>query len=111
MSVVREIERDAFLKVAFHDGVTIHTVKHFGRYRPAELQTALDLAAPPDFTGVTCIEAGCDRRYGLEWDHFHPVAAGGETTFANVGPRCWPHHRDKSEAERRAGLYRRERRG
>ena len=58
VSVVREIAKDAFLKVAFHDGVEIRKVTHFGRHRPAELRTALELGAPPDFAGVTCCEAG-----------------------------------------------------
>ena len=66
--------RTAFLKVVLHDGVQIHTVKHFGRYRPAELETALMLGAPPGFEGVSCAELGCDRKLGLQWDHEDPVA-------------------------------------
>ena len=49
VSVVREIAKDAFLKVAFHDGVEIKQVAHLGRHRSAELETALALGAPPDF--------------------------------------------------------------
>lgn len=105
VSLARELEKDAFLKVVLHDGVQIHTVKHFGRYRKAELRTALELGAPPEFAGVSCTGDDCDRRYGLEWDHVVPLAAGGETSFENIGPRCRPHHKDKSERERQAGLY------
>ena len=57
-----------------HDGVNIRTVAHFGRRRPVELDTALGLGAPPDFDGVICAALGCDRKYGLQWDHVDPVA-------------------------------------
>jgi hypothetical protein len=63
--VARDLAQDAFLKVVLHDGVNIHSVAHFGRYRPAELETALALGGPPDFDGVTCAEIGCDRKAGL----------------------------------------------
>jgi hypothetical protein len=98
--------KDAFLKVVIHDGVKIHTVKHFGRHIPAELRTALELGSLPDLDGVICSEAGCDRRYGLEWDHDNPVANGGETSYVNLGPKCAPHHWDKTERDRKAGKHR-----
>ena len=98
VSVVREIAKDAFLKVAFHDGVEIKQVAHLGRHRPAELETALGLGAPPDFAGVTCCEPGCERRYGLEWDHVDPVANQGLTSFDNLEARCHPHHWEKTKA-------------
>ena len=79
VSIARELAKDGFLKVVLHDGVQIHTVKHFGRHRPAELETALMLGAPPGFEGVSCAELGCDRKLGLQWDHEDPVA--------NVAPR------------------------
>ena len=104
VSVARELEKDAFLKVVLHDGVNIHTVAHFGRHRPATLETALMLGAPPEFEGVSCAENGCDRRYGLEWDHVDPCANGGETSLANLRPECKPHHWDKTERDRKAGL-------
>ena len=106
VGVVREMSADAFLKVVLHDSVNIHTVKHVGRHIPAELRTALELGAPPDFDGVTCSEEGCDRRYGLEWDHVDPVANGGETSFENLDPKCEPHHWDKTEQDRRDGKLR-----
>jgi HNH endonuclease len=104
VAVVREIAKDAFLKVAFHDGVEIKKIAHLGRRRPAELQTALELGAPPDLAGVTCCEAGCDRQYGLEWDHVDPVANQGPTSFENLAARCYPHHREKTKRDRAAGL-------
>ena len=43
---------------------------------------------------------------------------GGPTSYDNLKPRCWPHHRDKTELDRLAGLLdgrvteaRREKRG
>ncbi len=104
VAIARELERDAFLKAVLHDGVNVHTVAHFGRRRPAHLETALLLGAPPEFDGITCSEEGCDRRYGLEWDHLDPCANGGETSLENLGPKCKPHHWDKTERDRRAGL-------
>jgi hypothetical protein len=104
--VAREMAKDAFLKAVLHDGVNIHTVKHFGRHIPAELRTALELGPLPDLDGVTCSEEGCDRRYGLEWDHVDPVANGGETSFVNLRPKCEPHHWDKTEEDRKQGKLR-----
>jgi hypothetical protein len=104
VAVARDLATDAFVKAVLHDGVSIHTVAHFGRHIPAELRTALELGPAPDFDGVECIEPGCGRRYGLEWDHVDPVANHGPTSFANLKPRCWNHHRDKTELDRLAGL-------
>jgi hypothetical protein len=102
---------DAFVKLVTHDGVRIESVLHLGRHRRAELATALDLGPPPHFAGKQCCEPGCTRRYGLEWDHVDPVANGGVTSFANLVARCWPHHRDKTERDRAAGLLDGRRRG
>ena len=104
--VARDLGRDAFLKAVIHDGVRIDTVAHFGRHLKAELRTALELGAPPDLDGITCCEAGCDRRHGLEWDHLNPVANWGPTSYDNLQPRCWPHHQEKTERDRKAGLLR-----
>ena len=104
VSAVRERIDDAFVKALLHDGVNIQTVSHHGRRRPAELNTALELGAAPDFDGVTCAEPGCTRRYGLQWDHKDPCANGGLTSFDNMQPLCTPDHWDKTERDRRAGL-------
>jgi hypothetical protein len=104
VSVARQVSADAFLKAVLHDGVRIATVKHFGRHIPAELRTALELGPPPDFDGVTCVEEGCGRKYGLEWDHVNPRANGGPGSYENLAARCWPHHRSKTERDRGAGL-------
>lgn len=104
VELARQLAEDAFVKGVLHDGVNIHHVWHAGRYKKAELRTALELGAAPGFDGVACVELGCDRRYGLEWDHVDPVANGGPTTFENLDPYCRPEHRDKTEADRAAGL-------
>jgi hypothetical protein len=111
VSLARELGRDAFLKAVLHDGVKIDTIAHFGRKTTAALRTALSLGSPPRFEGLTCSEAGCDRRYHLEHDHIDPVANDGPTSFANIQPLCWPHHRIKTERDRRAGLLRGKPRG
>jgi hypothetical protein len=104
VSVVRDALPDAFVKLVTHDGTKIEQVVHLGRRIPAVLRTALELGAPPRFDGVTCVEDGCDRRYGLEWDHVDPVANGGPTSVENLKCRCRPCHRAKTERDRAAGL-------
>ena len=99
-----EAARGAFLKVLELKGLDIGRVAHIGRRAPAELRTALSLGAPPHFEGAACRVDGCGRRYGLEWDHVDPVANGGKTSYANLSAKCWGHHREKTEADRAAGL-------
>ncbi len=106
VSLVRELSEDAFLKAVIHDGTRIETVAHFGRHIKAELLTALTLGAPPDFDGVSCAEAGCDRRYHLERDHVNPRGNHGPTSLANMQLLCWPHHQEKTARDRNAGLLR-----
>ncbi|MGA3217463.1 MAG: HNH endonuclease signature motif containing protein [Acidimicrobiales bacterium] len=101
----RDTADDAFIKALTHDGVRIETVAHFGRHIPAELRTALELGEPPGFDGVSCTEPGCNRRYGLEWDHVDPVAHHGPTSYDNLRPRCKLCHWQKTERDRQAGLF------
>jgi hypothetical protein len=104
VSVVKELAEDAFLKAVVHDGTRIDTVVHYGRHIKAEVRTALNLGAPPDFDGVTCAAAGCDRRYHTEIDHKDPKANWGPTAFENLQALCYPHHQEKTARDRRAGL-------
>jgi hypothetical protein len=106
VDIARELAKDAFVKVVLHDGVAVHTVAHLGRKRPAHLETAPLLGAPPDFDGVTCSKDGCDRRYGLQWDHIDPVANDGLTARDNLQRLCVPHYTEKTERDRKAGLLR-----
>ncbi|MGH8975446.1 MAG: DUF222 domain-containing protein, partial [Acidimicrobiia bacterium] len=104
VSLVRELAGDAFLKAVLHDGVDLHTVKHFGRHIRAEVRTALELGRPPDFEGLTCSDANCDRRHHLEIDHKNPNANWGPNAYDNFQALCWPHHRAKTTRDRHAGL-------
>jgi hypothetical protein len=104
VSIAREMAKDGFLKAVLHDGVNIHTVKHFGRHIPATLRTALELGPPPDFDGLQCADDGCDRRHGIEIDHRNPIANGGPTSASNLNPKCTPSHRTKTEHDRANGL-------
>jgi hypothetical protein len=104
VSLVRELAEDAFLKAVLHDGVELHTVKHFGRHIRAEIRTALLLGWPPDFDGLRCAEPNCDRHYYLEIDHRNPNANWGPTDYDNLQGLCGPHHREKTARDRQAGL-------
>ena len=107
VSVVRQaVADDAFIKAVVMKGVEIHTVAHLGRRKTAELRTALELGPPPQFEGAVCVEDGCDRRYGLEWDHDDPVANDGPTSYENLMARCKPDHWAKTERDRKAGKLR-----
>jgi Domain of unknown function (DUF222) len=102
VEIAKQLCEDAFLKGVLTDGINVHTVKHFGRYRPAELRTALDLGPGPGFTGAECVD--CGRRWGLQWDHINPVANRGITSFENIAGRCYIDHKAKTERDRQAGL-------
>ena len=102
VELAHELGKDAFLKAVLHDGVALHTIKHFGRHFPAELRTALDLGPVPAFTGARC--GDCGSRFGLEYDHVNPVANKGETSLSNVQALCWDDHQAKTERDRQAGL-------
>lgn len=104
VSLARQIGQDAFLKGVLVDGTEIKKVKHYGRHIPAEMRTALELGPVPEFDGVACVHEGCGRRNGLEWDHVDPKANWGPTAYDNLQPRCRPHHKEKTERDRRAGL-------
>jgi hypothetical protein len=104
VDVVRAAAVDAFVKVVLRDGRKLDTVIHHGRHIPAVLRTALDLGDPERLDGAVCVEDGCDRRHDLEWDHDDPVANGGPTSYENLNARCRPHHWEKTERDRKAGL-------
>ena len=103
VSTVMTAARDAFIKGVLHDGVEIQHVVHYGRRPNATQRTALMLGLPTEFDGAKCQEPGCDRRYGLEYDHIDPVANGGATTLRNILTRCDEHHDQKTERDRLAG--------
>jgi hypothetical protein len=104
VQLVRERVVDAFVKAVVHDGTKVDTIVHYGRRRPALLQSVLDLGDPPEFDGPVCSEAGCDRRFGLQWDHREPVANGGATSRDNLDPLCVPDHIAKTERDHANGV-------
>jgi hypothetical protein len=104
---VRElVDRGAFVKAVLHDGVDVTTVAHYGKHPPALLQTVLELGRPPDFDGVACSVEGCDRRSHCERDHLEPRANGGAWSRDNIAWKCWYHHVEKTERDRKAGRFR-----
>jgi len=86
-------------------GVELGALDLGGRQRSAELRSALLLGAAPAFAGAVCATVGCERRWGLALDHLNPVANRGRTTWANVEPKCWPCHDEKTRADRAEGLF------
>jgi hypothetical protein len=103
VSLVRERVVDAFIKAVVHDGTKVDAIVHYGRRRPALLQSLLDLGDPPDFDPASCSEEGCDRRFGLQWDHVDPVANGGATSRDNLEALCVPDHVAKTDRDRAEG--------
>ena len=102
MGSAADIARDAVITVVLHDGKKINAYKRFNRHIPAELMTLLGIGDPPDFDGCVCVD--CGARFAPEIDHVDPRANGGPTMFENLGPRCPPCHKAKTERDREAGL-------
>jgi len=96
VSRARALLGDAFLKGVVHDGRRVTHVKHFGRHRPAEVDTALMVEAVVRAGSLRCSAPGCDRTVGLEWDHRKPFARGGPTSVENLQALCRFHHRLKT---------------
>ena len=107
VSKAREMLADAFLKGVVADGTRVTHVKHFGRHRPAEVDTALMVQSFLSHGGLRCSVEGCDRTVGLEWDHEVPFAGGGPTSAANLNALCRHHHVEKGAGKmaRRGGRW------
>ena len=84
----KEMLNDCFLKGVLVDGKKIVTVKHFGRHRPAELDTALLVRSVLTDGQVICKVEGCGQTAGIQWDHAQPFALGGPTSEGNLNPFC-----------------------
>ncbi|HET9060159.1 MAG TPA: DUF222 domain-containing protein [Acidimicrobiales bacterium] len=102
VGVINAALDDAFVKAILYYGSEINAVAHFGRHINEQLLTALKLGAPPTFEGAVCATPGCGRRFGLQKDHIVPVAAKGETSYANLQYLCYHCHSDKTERDRKA---------
>ena len=88
VSVARQMMSDAFLKGVVYDGTVVTHVEHFGRHRPAEVDTALLVQAVLTHGKVVCEVEQCDRTTGIQWDHKVPFARGGPTSSRNLHPTC-----------------------
>jgi len=87
---VREWMDDAFLAAVVTRGTEITKVVHLGRRFTSEQRTALQWRDP------VCARKGCDRRLGLQYDHFEDWA-DTRTTRVPAGRRfCAPCHRLKT---------------
>ena len=94
-SRAREMLADCFLKGVLVDGKKVVTVKHFGRHRPAELDTALLVRSVLEEGQVICTVVGCDHTARIHWDHAKPHALGGPTSEDNLNPMCAFDNREK----------------
>ena len=95
VSVAKEMLANCFLKGVLVDGKKILTVKHFGRHRPAELDTALLARSVLGHGQVICEVEGCDHTARIQWDHAQPFARGGPTSEDNLKPMCGFDNREK----------------
>lgn len=83
----RSLTHDAILKGIVTKGCDVQTVVHVGRTVPTRLRTALEARDP------VCVVPGCDRRHGLEIDHYKiAYADGGATSLENLARLCRWHH-------------------
>jgi hypothetical protein len=99
VSRARELLADAFLKGVLVDGKRVISVKHFGRHRPAELDTALLVRSVLSEGQVRCVVEQCGQTARIQWDHAQPFARGGPTSADNLNPMC-PFHNRAKEAGR-----------
>ena len=95
VSRAKEMLADCFLKGVLVDGKKVVTVKHFGRHRPAELDTALLVRSVLEHGRVICIVEGCDHTARIQWDHAKAWARGGATAEDNLNPMCGFDNREK----------------
>ncbi|MGD0394597.1 MAG: HNH endonuclease signature motif containing protein [Acidimicrobiales bacterium] len=83
----REQLGDALCDLVITDGVDVSTVVRLGRHIPAPLMTAI---LERD---QRCVVPGCNRRLGLEFDHWQVAYAdGGEMSYDNIARLCSHHH-------------------
>jgi hypothetical protein len=73
--LAHELGKDAFLKAVLHDGVALHTIKHFGRHFPAELRSALDLGPCPLSQALSAASAGAASASSTTTSTLSPTTA------------------------------------
>jgi len=104
VDVVKQIARDALITTVLHDGVKIESLSRSSRSITPALRLLLEIGTPPDFLESVCVE--CGNRYRLQLNHINPYAAGGETSYTNLGRLCPPCHAKETAEQYAAGLLR-----
>src|SRR4029078_7727855 len=97
VSVVKEWEADAYLRLIVTDGIDVKDISRLSR--PIDRNQHAALRARDH----KCIIEGCDVTWRLERDHRVPFAEGGPTAVDNLGRMCWWHHSLKSKGWRLTG--------
>jgi hypothetical protein len=91
VATARALSKDSIIKAIVTKGSDIWGVTHVGRSIPPRLRTALEARDP------VCVVPGCDRRKGLEIDHYKVAYAdGGPTSLGNLARLCRWHHYAKT---------------
>jgi hypothetical protein len=84
---VRERLGTALLELVIANGTDVTTIYRMGRHVPPVILSAL-LERDP-----RCVVPGCDKRLGLENDHWATeFAKGGLISMENLARLCKPHH-------------------
>ncbi|HVM40718.1 MAG TPA: HNH endonuclease signature motif containing protein [Acidimicrobiia bacterium] len=104
VDVVKQLARDALITTVLHDGVKIESLSRASRSVTPALRLLLEIGKPPDFLESVCVE--CGSRYRLQLNHINPYAAGGETSYTNLGRLCPPCHAKETAEQYAAGLLR-----
>jgi hypothetical protein len=90
-ATARSLAGDAILKAVVMKGADVQAVRHLGRTIPSRIRTALQIRDP------VCVVPRCDRRRGLEIDHYRiPFADGGPSSLDNLARICGWHHYQKT---------------
>ena len=86
VTLARQMNEDAILKVLLTKGVDVAAVAHGGYTIPAHLRSALDVRDP------TCIVPGCDVRRRLQKDHRNAFGRTQVTRLEDLAHLCPFHH-------------------
>ena len=83
VSVVKEWEADAYLRLIVTDGIDVKAISRRSRHIDRNQDAALRAR------DHKCIIEGCDVTWRLERDHQVPFSEGGPTAVDNLGRMCW----------------------
>ena len=90
VSVLMDLAPDAVWHALVSDGIDIQTYASMSRHIPTSLRVALEAR------DRECVRPGCNTTHGLEIDHTHDHALGGETSMANLTRLCHHDHQLKT---------------